>query len=206
MLAQPKAQSSVLSALVELHSWSLSAVQNGDKTAYCVRRPKVRMPTQPTDLGQSIEDALPKDVLRSLLTYPSTLNGEKIQLPIDVEQGATKDPSAFGSQVRAKLSLQIDRLKAALRTSLNGQSLEEPLAFNVLSAEQKRLALLLVFAAALTEGRFEVYNVLVQNYPSWVRNPASARLVARDGGFGVVGPRGGGMFLRPAQPPTRPMD
>jgi hypothetical protein len=205
VLAQPREPGNILTALVDLQGWSLAATENGDKAGYRVRRPKVRIPTLPTDLGLSIAEALPKDILRSLLTYPNTLNGHKVQFPIDIEQGFTKDPSAYGGKVQEKFRLQADRLKAALRTSLAGQSPEEPVPYHSLSAEQKRLILLITFANSLMEGSFEVYNVLVDNYPRWVHDPASARLVARDGGFGVVGPAGGGMFFRPGPPPARPM-
>ncbi|MFN3651369.1 MAG: hypothetical protein ACK47B_17475 [Armatimonadota bacterium] len=183
-------------ALAELHNWSLTRGENRSRETIRLRRRRPSAVRQPADLKQLIQDALPADLLRLLTTPPQRLNGDPVRYyrdPVPVpQQGPDRQVLLF---IENRLRMQSELVVDELQLSLGGRDFSAPVPWSELSADHQRLVLYKIFAT-YSSNSVETLGRIFYGLPSYARDPLNARLLKKDGFYGITGPDGGGFLIR----------
>jgi hypothetical protein len=199
LLAQPANASNALSALADLHGWSVSFTKTDEQSVYRVRRTRLGAVTRATEIGRAIREGLPRDVARAILISPKRMDGAKVHLPVDIEHGLTNDPGYFGIIIQMKFARQADAVREVLRASLPAGADVKPVHYRELTDPQKLLVLKLLFASSQSDG-VSTFRPLIGQFSSWVLDPSQARIYSRGGGLGIGGANGPSWGFRRATP------
>lgn len=170
-------------AFAELYNWRL---QHQDNAVFLYPQPVV-MPQSISELGKAILNALPADVARSLFTRPTTLGGEKY---VDIHDNFPQLPGKGDARPYALTKTRLLDTLPRLRRSFSATSLDKPLAYQLLSADQQRDLVYHLWSFTAAQIVDSLWKLAFRP-PSRVTDPLHARLL-RHGvdAFSMIGSGG----------------